>query len=656
MATYVPNATQTTEPLESQTVESAALEFRTLKARVNTLDAAVVADGLTDLRVPETSIAVLPAVSSRAGKVLGFDAGGDPAMVDVAGATDPSLRSDLAAPSGASMVGYLPAGTGAVATTAQGQLRKIVSASNYGAVLDGVTNDSTAIANANAAAFAAKVPLLIDGIAHIPTATDITAKLVDTGQQMFSLTSNVTMKREPHLRPEWWGADPTHTVDSAAAFNACSAYAIANKGGTILIIGRYKLNSSWIISNAYGIHLEGLSSYMTGTGDKANSLSVLDFDGVGTSVDGLVVSMFVGFTARNLYISLCGNGGSSRAFYMYSGHDFTLENIKIDNISNYTSQGLVLGGGYLGSSGYPNTAAGRAVFLGKISRVKVFSQDGGAIVTNATNTTLAFENCYQVGGYFHIFGTVYSSFTSCACENAPMHGYVIGGDEFHNSTSLTFSSCGGEQNTRAVFYLSSYTQNIVFNAPYGAANNVAADLLTADLIHIDSSSGFVKNISIFNPTSVLSNAATTSNIFGGPGTGVVDVYGVDSTLLPKGFGGNGTWKTTKLTVHGDGEVMPWTPVLVGWTNTGTPTITGNYVKKGRVVTFYCTVVPGTNISVPGGASISGLPFIPLAGSASVVGNFLTDFGNALIGNSGEIYPQAIGVTTEPLKVTGTFII
>ena len=34
MATYIPNATQTTEPVESRTVESAALEFRTLKASI----------------------------------------------------------------------------------------------------------------------------------------------------------------------------------------------------------------------------------------------------------------------------------------------------------------------------------------------------------------------------------------------------------------------------------------------------------------------------------------------------------------------------------------------------------------------------------------------------------------------------------------------
>ena len=34
MATYVPNATTNTEPVESRTVESAALEFRTLKTSV----------------------------------------------------------------------------------------------------------------------------------------------------------------------------------------------------------------------------------------------------------------------------------------------------------------------------------------------------------------------------------------------------------------------------------------------------------------------------------------------------------------------------------------------------------------------------------------------------------------------------------------------
>jgi len=149
MATYVPNASQITEPLESRTVESAALEFRTLKALVNSLDAAIATDDLTVLRVPETSIAVLPAIVSRAGKVLGFDAEGDPAMVAVAGATDPSLRNDLAASSGASLVGYLPAGTGAVAKTAQAKLREFPTANDNAIIVsDGITDNTAGILSA----------------------------------------------------------------------------------------------------------------------------------------------------------------------------------------------------------------------------------------------------------------------------------------------------------------------------------------------------------------------------------------------------------------------------------------------------------------------------------------------------------------------------
>jgi len=145
MATYVPNATQTSEPVESQTVESAALEFRTLKTRVNALAASVTADDLTDLRVPEASVAVLPAVAERAGKVLGFDAGGDPTMVEVAGATDPSLRSDLAASSGASLVGFDPTLNYAVATIGHSMHHINVKMFPWLAKGDGVTDDRAAI-------------------------------------------------------------------------------------------------------------------------------------------------------------------------------------------------------------------------------------------------------------------------------------------------------------------------------------------------------------------------------------------------------------------------------------------------------------------------------------------------------------------------------
>jgi len=55
MTTYVPNAIDTAEPGESQSVESAALEFRTLKARTNAL-ATTVAGNLALLQAEDTAI------------------------------------------------------------------------------------------------------------------------------------------------------------------------------------------------------------------------------------------------------------------------------------------------------------------------------------------------------------------------------------------------------------------------------------------------------------------------------------------------------------------------------------------------------------------------------------------------------------------------
>lgn len=61
-----------------------------------------------------------------------------------------TLRADLAASSGSSMVGFLQSGTGAVARTVQGKNRDIVHAKDFGAVFDGVTDDTDAINAATA--------------------------------------------------------------------------------------------------------------------------------------------------------------------------------------------------------------------------------------------------------------------------------------------------------------------------------------------------------------------------------------------------------------------------------------------------------------------------------------------------------------------------
>ena len=75
----------------------------------------------------------LPEAADRANKYLSFSSTGAVAVQQVTPATD------------ASAVTYTPAGTGAVDTTVQAKLRETISVKDFGAVGDGVTDDTTAI-------------------------------------------------------------------------------------------------------------------------------------------------------------------------------------------------------------------------------------------------------------------------------------------------------------------------------------------------------------------------------------------------------------------------------------------------------------------------------------------------------------------------------
>ena len=76
--------------------------------------------------------------------------------------------AQLAASGGSSLVGYLPAGTGAVATTVQAKLREFIDVKDFGAVADGVWSGTAASGTDNLAAFTAALAAAVStGVSRV---------------------------------------------------------------------------------------------------------------------------------------------------------------------------------------------------------------------------------------------------------------------------------------------------------------------------------------------------------------------------------------------------------------------------------------------------------------------------------------------------------
>lgn len=101
-----------------------------------------------DITDPVGDDFVLPLPALRAGKYIAFDADGKP-VASVGTGTDNTLRTDLAASGGSTLVGFLPYGSGAVARTVQAVLRELrQSLANRSVVFDDSTDNSSALETA----------------------------------------------------------------------------------------------------------------------------------------------------------------------------------------------------------------------------------------------------------------------------------------------------------------------------------------------------------------------------------------------------------------------------------------------------------------------------------------------------------------------------
>ena len=152
--------------------------------------------------------------------------------------------ANLAAPTGASLVGYTPAGTGAVATTAQSKLRESVSVLDfYANGVDGVRVDPTGT---------------IDSTKGIQAAIDSGASRVELPEGTYSFTS-ITLK--PTLL-EFVGKGAssvgTYLKRKAGATGSALKWDGTNRI-TQAFVGHFRMDCNSEAAETYGLDLSGFS-------------------------------------------------------------------------------------------------------------------------------------------------------------------------------------------------------------------------------------------------------------------------------------------------------------------------------------------------------------------------------------------------------------
>ncbi|MFM2044459.1 MAG: hypothetical protein RLY86_3035 [Pseudomonadota bacterium] len=209
----------------SDFLESGPFAARTLNDQLDRLTAVdqELAAALTGvLRYPETDLPatpLLPDRALRAGKLLGFDGTGNPVPVPPAEA--------------GAMPGYLPPGTGAVARPLHDKLADVASVRDFGAVGDGVVDDTAAIRAALAAHRAV----------FLPAGTYRTSQTITLGygQSLYGVgEASVIQARPQAFDPADWNGYPSgfNAVEMVDGYAALRDLRIVGGASGVKMYGR----------------------------------------------------------------------------------------------------------------------------------------------------------------------------------------------------------------------------------------------------------------------------------------------------------------------------------------------------------------------------------------------------------------------------------
>lgn len=489
---------------------------------------------------------------------------------DATGAASATLRTDLAASSGSSLVGFIQSGAGATATTTQDELRLRVHVEQFGAVGDGVTDDSAAFQ----AAF--------DSLS--------TTGVVEADAKTYKIVTGFTIGQRQHFRGKGQAAtilDFRPGVDNQVCITFTNGAAVCNQ------------------SSAKGFTIRGDSTNLN-IGIDAQDTSMLELDdiamshmvdeSIGIRLQGreftTISRIELGFVDKPIVIMPNINGGSVdcdhlhiRDSYLLSsaGHyhitiaeDVALTNLTIDGTNAWVNGD---GGIY-----WSDTVGVSAALNLKISNVRLESQ--------ADSTKYLFYFNRTAASIFNLtFDNIYG-------------GQVAKGFYLRSPRNVHFSN---------ISYI---------NSSNNEALNVDNSVYRMGMINCFWQSGTTATLTnqtrLFSTTS-FTGATLPDNGFyeaatgAGAGTGVLLCSGglkFPATQFP----------VTDPNTLDDYEEGTWSPTLTttgtDFTSGGQAGTSGTYTKIGRLVFVRGTCgLSGAVSAGTGNVSITGLPFT--AASASI---------------------------------------
>lgn len=450
---------------------------------------------------------------------------------DITGAATDTLAV-LAASGGSALIGYLPSGTGAVATTVQTKLRETVSVKDFGAVGDGVTDDKAALQSAidycitnqkkliiPVGTYSISAPLIIgkwSGTAWSYAALDIEGEKFTYAAQQVNLSSaNIV---------------PTFVNTFAIGIQNGRAVKISNlfilgkndTSATITSGANMMTNSNWVINSCrdsryspyagivvdpFGTSIPadggypGLSSYYVGS---AAGSSTLQFDGV--TIQGFVAGVAL---SPNGSIANCSEISFFDCFIAYNKVGLSMGQSQSRNV-NWHSGSCAFnlycfdGNTYGNQQGYAPAIygcnmAGKYLFnvtsrYGNVAPITgVHAESFFSIGFNGSNQTAARYPLNFVGCEFNFFDAgvgsnpdyyllTYSdvNFVGCMFNNQANTYSAVLRFAYQYNSKITFNEC----------FFGTAVQSEFFLAPavMGASFNTWQDVYFRDSSYTDNSS------------------------------------------------------------------------------------------------------------------------------------------------------------------------